>query len=201
MSLICSFCCDDYEVNKTALPGGGLRYECTRSSNHPGGRPWVKDISGRDISQAPSGPRAFAGDKELAPAILACFTPGEPWIEYGIVEHRHAANHPDAFRRLVEEKGHAWWRPPGDELRRTPSADGGEMTASKYLVRTLSALAGSGDLCRKFAKGTGIWSYNSTISYWALAPAPAVTNLLTYQQFAIREHLDDDRINQYPRAC
>jgi hypothetical protein len=37
---------------------------------------------------------------------------------------------------------------------------------------------------------TGYWAYNSSISYWALPPAPPVDHVLTYTDYATAIGLD-----------
>jgi hypothetical protein len=135
-----------------------------------------------EVRRVPAAGGGSVRDTTLGAALLDCVLPGEPWVEYGIVEHRYAENHPEAFRKLVLEKGHRWWSPDG--IRKTSAGiRPDDITASRYLVRTLSALAAAGALTRQFGRGTGTWSYNSTISYWALPPAPSANHQLSYETF------------------
>jgi hypothetical protein len=177
---VCPLCGDADDVQRVDRPSGDRGFVCTRRRGHPAEEPyrWAASCDLGATMQTPG--RAGAGDRGLADALFACVLPGEPWAEYGIVEHRYAERHPDAFRRLVAEKGHRW--------RDTDTGPAGtDTTASKYLVRTLSALAKVGELSRQFGAGTGVWRYNSRISYWVRPPEPPTGDVLSYAEFAHRE--------------
>jgi hypothetical protein len=183
MILLCPLCGDEEEVQRLPAGDGAWQYECTRRSKwHPDQQPYR--WTARDTASPTATGGGSVRDTTLGAALLACVLPGEPWVEYGIVEHRCAENHPAAFRKLVLEKGHRWWSPDG--VKKThPNVRRDDMTASRYLVRTLSALAAAGALTRQFSRGTGTWAYNSTISYWALPPAPPADRQLSYETFRL----------------
>jgi hypothetical protein len=87
--------------------------------------------------------------------------PGEPFVEYGVVEYRFRMNHPDLFAAHVRDRGHVMLAP-------------GVATASSVrFAATLGRLARTGELASVYGPATGAWSYNSQVTYWARPPAPA----------------------------
>ncbi len=79
------------------------------------------------------------------------------WIEYGVFEQAYAA-HPEDFAQLVEAHGHT-----AIEAKRS--------TVSAFLARTLGKLV-PGAVLYHDGPATGRWSYNSSISWWTVPPAP-----------------------------
>jgi hypothetical protein len=116
--------------------------------------------------------------------LLACLKEDEQWVEYGVIEYRYSQMSPANYAELVARYGHTRLHDATTTKQTSP------YTASMYIALTLSRLATNGLLCRHTGTSTGYWNYNSTISYWALPPAPAWEQRLTYEDFARSEGLD-----------
>jgi hypothetical protein len=41
-----------------------------------------------------------AGDLGLYDDLLLCLVPGDPWVEYGVVEHRYKLLRPEIYEAL-----------------------------------------------------------------------------------------------------
>lgn len=110
--------------------------------------------------------------------LLLCVHSGEPWVEHGVVEYRYKQMRPKIYRdELVRRFGH---RAQGPR----------HFSASALIAKALGQLRNEGLLAWQYAKATGFWAYNGTISYWATVPAPAEDNRLTWDAFAVANHLD-----------
>ncbi|MGY1837627.1 hypothetical protein ACI79P_21310 [Blastococcus sp. SYSU DS0510] len=81
------------------------------------------------------------------------------WVECGLVERAYAMRRPADFASLVSRFGHTALT----DKRNTPSA---------FLAGYLASLAKRGDVLYHDGPATGRWSYNSKISWWAVAPRP-----------------------------
>lgn len=96
--------------------------------------------------------------------LIDVLVPGDPFVEYGVVEHRFATAAPRLYADLVQRYGHTALAP-----RR--------YTVSALLAGALAGLAADGSVTRTSGPATGRWSYNTQISYWALSPAEDRTPL------------------------
>lgn len=74
---------------------------------------------------------------------------------------------------------------PGFDPRPGPDRQTGYST-SVHLAHTLSRLSRRTEICLRTGPATGPWKTASTISYWALPPAPPSESRLTYQTFTER---------------
>jgi hypothetical protein len=92
-------------------------------------------------------------------------------VEYGIVEHRFAAEYPDDFLKLWRRYGHV-----GTHRSK-------RYTVSAYLSRLLGNLARHGVVAHQSCRGTGRWAYNSDVSAWA-NPSRAAGPVLSWVQYA-----------------
>ena len=103
--------------------------------------------------------------------VFLCLSPGEPWLEHGIVEHRYKELCPGAYREMIDRWGHVTQGP-----RR--------YSVTAYLTRVWSQLAGYGVLAAQLGPATGLYDHNGTILYWALPPRPDAQRIQTWADFA-----------------
>ncbi len=142
-----------------------------RRQGHPRPGPWIWSFVPEPPHAAgASGLAAALGLHVELPAALSSY-PGQ-WVEYGLVERAYAQAHPEDFRKLVRRHGHTHLAPS-------------QYTASAYLARTLGELSRRGNVLFRPGRGTGRWSYNSDISYWALPPEPNWDDRLSWEQAAV----------------
>jgi hypothetical protein len=142
-------------------------FTCSREDHPRAGAwtwSWAPDPPGGD---AVSGLAAeLSLDFELPKAVASY---DGRWVEYGLVERAYALAQPEDFRRLVERFGH------------THREDSGRYSVSAYLARTLGDLSRVGSVLFHQGSGTGRWSYNSGISYWAVPPEPDWDSRLSWE--------------------
>jgi hypothetical protein len=127
---------------------------------------------------------AVSSGFDLEP-LSACVPPGEPYVEYGVVEYRFRQRYPDLFRAHVHDRGHVLT---------------GKQVATASGVRfgvALGRLARAGELISRYGPATGAWSYNGQVTYWARPPEPAGPPL-TWAAFCARlgrsaEWTEEDR--------
>jgi hypothetical protein len=111
---------------------------------------------------------------DLLPSLLV---PGEPWVEWGIVEHRMSLAAPKLYGDLYEHYGHVTQHP-----RR--------YSVSSYLAGRLGFLASKGRAAFQYGEATGRWAYNHRVSYWSLNPATPKGQIYTWEQYAADNGLD-----------
>jgi hypothetical protein len=111
--------------------------------------------------------------------LPACLAAGEPWVEYGVVEYRYSKRRPTTYERLLRDYGHT-------RIAHKP------YTASAFIAAALGRLSDAGVVALQFGPATGYWSYNGTISYWALPPAPPTDALISWKDWATAAGLDPD---------
>ena len=169
MRQVCPMCAND-DVQMISLGPGLSQFTCNRAKKHLNGESYVwQGTSEGPLSESQgAGPIPISDVRE---ALLSCLKPGEPWLEYGIVEERYRTTATQDFEILREEYGHRILGPPSTS----------QFTASAYLARALGDLREFGQVAHLTGKATGPWAYNSTISYWAVPPpGPLQTDRLTY---------------------
>lgn len=149
--MVCPFHADGDTQGKK-LADGSWEYVCDRSG-HPHGGEW----RWLEVPPPPDGDGlgGFAEEYDLARELPAAVQSlGEGWFEYGLVERAYALARPQEFGEMVERWGH------------TALADK-RYTVSSYLARVLGQLSRDGAVGYHGGVGTGRWSYNSDISFWA----------------------------------
>ncbi|WP_139252844.1 hypothetical protein [Geodermatophilus nigrescens] len=114
---------------------------------------------------------------------MAVLKPGEPFLEHGIIEARLRQTAWDVFARHVDEMGHVAF---GD-IRNT---------ASNRIGMALGQLRSRGIVVDKRLPGTGAWSYNTDIGFWALAPAEPGRPVQTWVDYAAATSRSPDFTNE-----
>jgi hypothetical protein len=103
--------------------------------------------------------------------VFLCLSPGEPWLEHGIVEHRYKELCPAAYLEMIDRWGHVSQGP-----RR--------YSVTAFLTRAWSQLARDGLLATKLGPATGLYQHNGSILYWAFPPGPEAHRIRTWADFA-----------------
>lgn len=156
----CAFHMDE-DVDGTRLEDGTTEFTCPRTT-HPSGATWTwLEVPPSPDARGASGLGGLAEELNLATALPAALASlGDGWFELGLVEKAYAEAAPDGFATMVARWGH--------------SSHGGHPTysATTYLARTLGTLGREGAVAYHRGTGTGRWSYNSDISWWATVPPP-----------------------------
>src|SRR4051794_10720649 len=156
-------------------------FECQRSAGHPTSGPhawsWAPEPPGAE------GVGGLAAELSLdfeLPNAIASYN--GRWVEYGLVERAYAIARPNDFARLLKLYGHTVL----DEKVASKTIGGRQYTVSAYLARTLGDLSRHGAVLFRQGKGTGRWSYNEGISYWAVGPeSPEWDDRLTWDAAAV----------------
>jgi hypothetical protein len=131
------------------------------STDHPGGAPRTWAYVPERVGLA--GDSLGLGlDVALPKAISSAVgEAGTVWVEYGLIERAYAIANPEDWMSLLRVYGHTEYQPLDATIKDFP------YTASKYLARSLGALGRRGDTAHEFGPGTGRWSYDQPISYYA----------------------------------
>jgi hypothetical protein len=166
---VCPTCTvDDDDLLAWEVEGPGLwRYTC--SNNRPD-HPFTWLTTGRDRLNE-SGHEGLSNELGIYDDLLSCFTAGDPWLEYGVVEYRYAKTNQQAYKHLVELYSHT-------ELGPT------RYSASAFIGAALGHLGREGLLVRRPCRATGFWSYNGTLNAWALPPGRGPDDETTWEAFA-----------------
>ena len=173
---LCPLCGRDDPITIEPIADGIWRYTCSNTVKHS-----VYTWSGTATSAMddPTTDNKAEG-LGLYSDLPHCLVPGEPFVEYGVVEYRFSLLRPDVYAELIDDYGHT---------RQGPM----KYTASAFIAKAMGTLADRGEVLYKPGRATGYWAYNSGISYWALPPGPENPNeVLTYREFAMREGLDPE---------
>lgn len=147
---------------------GTMEFTCARRG-HPEDRLWVWTAVPEPLASA--GANGLAAELGLSSELPhAVATYGPVWVEYGLIERAYAQARSDDFAELVTRYGHT-------HLGRF------EYTVSKYLGGVLGQLARVGTLLYRGGPGTGRWSYNRIVGYYALpSTAPSWEDRLSWEQ-------------------
>ncbi len=190
MLLTCPRCFTFDDVTYLHAPEGGFLYTCTNTGKHHGDGVWQWVADPNDPtntkSKSKTATTAVMGAGEgKTNDLLDPFTtilqnlPHGVFYEHGVLEYELRCQYPDLFGHHVAENGHVLLGP-------------GKFTASSTrFAAALMRLERAGVVVHMLGTATGAWSYNSGVSYWALIPAPATTNTLTWVQRCAE--LDRDR--------
>ena len=167
---VCPICGHDDDV--TTMPGDAERtwdYTCLADGHN-----WtVKADTGL------VGRTGITAEWDLYDDLPKCLTPGEPWVEHGVVEFRYKTGFPDVyFEKILPRYGHVGLQ--GSK----------RYTASSFIAQALRQLEREGVLARSYRRATGFWAYNHRVSYWSLAPGPTSDDDITWQNFALAKKLD-----------
>lgn len=119
--------------------------------------------------------------------MLACVNPGEPFVEYGVVEYRFRLARPELFVAHVRERGHMM----------LGTRRGLASASTTRFAKALARLEKAGELVTVKGPGTGAWRHDQAIGYWARPPRPSGP-LLTWSMFCATqgrtaEWSDEDR--------
>jgi hypothetical protein len=167
---VCKLCAlDDDEYVSWEVEAPGLwRYTCTNPS-HREGYSWL--TTGKD-PLAGAGHDGLSNDLGIYEDLLACFTIGERFVEYGVVEHRYAVANPGNYKHIVGLYSHTGF---GDHV---------EYSASAFIGSALGKLGREGLLVRRPCRATGFWKYNGLLNAWALQPGPDGEEIVTWEAYA-----------------
>jgi hypothetical protein len=106
-----------------------------------------------------------------------CLVQGEPFVEYGVVEHRFSKLFPEDYQKMIDQYSHTRLGPT-------------QYSASAFIAKALGILADWGVVQYREGRATGYWSYNGTLSYWRLPDENAKPGVVTYEEFALQNGLD-----------
>jgi hypothetical protein len=142
-------------------------------------------LTTRDDLRSPSDVQEGVTDDLLEP-LTHCVDAGDPFLEYGIVEHRLRTRFPDLFAAHVAEQGDSIF---------------GSRAFTASSVRfgvALGRLEWTGDLVCEYGLATGAWHHNSRVTYWARTPPPD-RRRKTWTEYCTEigcspEWTDDDRL-------
>lgn len=170
---ICPRCAEDEYLRLTIDVDGSELLSCDNAAHEP--YTWKAHVDG------PGKPARDGLGEELGlyDDLLELLVPGEPIVEYGIVEHRYACAHPNEYAVLVARYGHRAIEPS-------------RYTASKFIARALGILRSEGALYGRFVPATGRWDYLGQVSAWAV-PAPHVgdaSEVLSWEEFARNDGIE-----------
>jgi hypothetical protein len=73
---------------------------------------------------------------------------------------------------------------------------------SVFLAHVLGKLAKNGDVLLRHGPATGRWSYLSTVSWWALPPAPSWSDRLSWEESAFElDYLPSAKAARAPKTA
>ena len=173
---VCPLCGHQDDLVEEPSPGPGLRlFTCTGHSP-----PYEISVPTYDEMEGAEGLYAEYG---LDESLLRCVgagaghRPGDGFVEHAVAEYRLSLENPKGYRACLQAWGHTTIEP-----RR--------YTASVYIALRLGALSREERIVYRPGPGTGHFSYNDQVGYWAPAPADPGAALLSWAGFAEREGLD-----------
>lgn len=176
---VCPLCSQDGSITIEPIGPGLWRYTCANRRHPSGSYSWQSTITDRLDEEVVEGKAADLGLYEDLPR---CLVPREPFVEYGIVEYRYSELRPSVYQQLIRDYSHT-------RIERNKP-----YTASVFIASALGRLADRGELLYRFGPATGHWSYNETISYWALPRGQGgEVSILTWRQFAMQVGLDPEK--------
>jgi len=148
---MCPLCVLDQDHLTTTYAGDGVwMHSCDNPAMHPDAPFIWQETPGGHLDDLEYG--GLSDEWGVYEDLRECFTAGEPFLEYGIVEYRYKHVNPSRYAFLVERYGHT---------RIAPS----RYTTSSFLAAVLGRMLRHGDLLHQTGRATGYWDYNSRISY------------------------------------
>lgn len=165
------------------LPDRVLHYRCTNDKH--GDHEWLTTLGhGQPSVERHNLVRHDLVTDNLLEPLSQCVHDGEPFVEFGIVEHRLRQTFPDLFAAHVAEQGHSMF---------------GSRTYTASSVRfgvALGRLERAGQLVSQYGPATGAWRYNGQVTYWAKT---ATTDLRSWAEYCADhgrspEWTDTDRL-------
>jgi hypothetical protein len=171
--MVCPLCGHDDEVVREPVAPGIWRYTCTGGRSHSDPIVWERDAVGAELPQW----GGITAELGLYDDLPFCLTAREPFVEYGIVEHRYAELRPEVFRQLVERYG---------RTRIAPAS----FTATSFIALALWRLVEVGLIVQHPGQATGHWTYNGTMYYYALPQEQHDDRMLSWKEYAAAHHLD-----------
>lgn len=184
---ICPFHSDEF-IRPSRLAEGQWLYVCPLTSNHPapGEHRWLATDAPTRVADI-TGLATEYGLSTALPAAIAKL-PGR-WVEYGLVERAYARAAKKEFAALVDKFGHREIAPS-------------HYTVSVFLAHVLGRLAKNGDVLLRHGPATGSWSYLTTVSWWALPPAPDWSTRLSWEEAGVAvDYLPSARAARAPKAA
>jgi len=100
----------------------------------------------RHRASAEAGYSGIAAELGVYDDVFLCLSPGEPWLEHGIVEHRYKELCPTAYKQMIDRWGHVIQGP-----RR--------YSVTAFLTRTWARLAADGVLAAQLGPATGVYQH------------------------------------------
>ena len=181
--MFCTNCQQDAMMQQPmAAPDGGVVQTCL--DDHGGTGPWVFTVYPvvepvRGSRRSPARTVGAGVTADLVEPLKACFEPGGPWLEYGVVESRLRGIAPDVFAKHVAEAGHTMFGPTSN-------------TASGRIAMALSNLRARGVVDGFIARSTGKAWGGRTISHWCLDGRTPRTEVLSWAEHRAQLGLSDD---------
>jgi hypothetical protein len=174
------------DVTAIGQADGDWEYSCNNPFHADGTHSWI--VSARGVTTYVTSREGYLDELGVSDDLLASIQPDDPWLEYGVVEHRFSEQS-SSYARLVSEYGHS----------RMSSAHGGWIEpplpgriVSSRLAQGLGQLAREQLIAKTFQMSTGYWAYNGPTSYWAPPPAPPESRTLTWMEYATQQGLDPE---------
>lgn len=164
---LCPLCGHDNYLEVTADTGTELEIMCRHRGE---GREWT---TRQRRHHAPLGPTRGGYGEQLGlyDDLQEILVVGEPYLEYGVVEHRYAEHNSAAYEELVGSYSHTAYGPT-------------RYSASVFIGRALWTLQREGVLERISCPATGYWEYNHRLSAWAKPPVQPDAGVLSWADFA-----------------
>lgn len=145
--VVCPVCGYDDDIQVTADTGVELTVTCLGGgSGHP--QSWTQRRAHAPLQPTRDGLGAELGIYEDLHQVL---DPGDPYVEYGVVEHRYASLNRAAYDFLVARYSHTAYGPT-------------RYSASVFIGSALWTLQRGGFLERVDCPATGFWRYNHRLS-------------------------------------
>jgi len=102
MIMNCTKCSRAEDVSYKRLPDKMVQYLCVNAHEGGGEHTWIWSLSSMTLTS--EGEEGVTD--ELLEPLLACVLPGEPFVKYGVVEHRFRLANPELFVAHIKDRGH-----------------------------------------------------------------------------------------------